>query len=334
MDASALHGIGGIYNGQLFSQQLPIKYRAKHINVKEMFAILYAFLLWHEQWANGRVRLACDNSAVVSAIGKRSIRGDANRPLQAILLIAAIFDIELTAFWLPSKENIVADAASWFDFKKLANLGFQDQIHILRSPPPSQKITNLRQKLCNSLASTSLYGLKQAPRIWFLLLCQHIQNLGFKSCESDPSIYINVEKSIILSVYIDDILIFGLNQGSCESIFQQLSSQFKMQNLGPPTTFLGLNITWKANTISINQMGYIHRMLKWFNMQNTVPAKTPLLHSLPLLKATPLDRHCNQLEYTEITGSLNHLAVYSRPDIAFAVSILSQFNSDPTTTHL
>ena len=75
-------------------------------------------------------------------------------------------------------------------------------------------------------------------------------------------------------------------------------------------------------------------MLKRFNMQNAVPARTPLPHSLPLLKATKLDRRCNQLEYTEITGSLNHLAVYSRPDIAFAISTLSQFNSDPTTTHL
>ena len=89
-----------------------------------------------------------------------------------------------------------------------------------------------------------------------------------------------------------------------------------------------------ANTISINQTGYIHRMLKRFNMQNAVPVKTPLPHSLRLLKATKLDRRCNQLENTEITGSLNHLAVYSRPDIAFAVSTLSQFNSDPTTTHL
>src|SRR5437773_5136897 len=69
-------------------------------------------------------------------------------------------------------------------------------------------------------------------------------------------------------------------------------------------------------------------------MQNAMPAKTPLPHSLPLLKATPFDRRCNQLEYTEITGSLNHLAVYSRPDIPFAVSKLSQFNSDPTTTHM
>ena len=89
----------------------------------------------------------------------------------------------------------------------------------------------------------SVYSLKQAPHIWYLLLCRYILDLGFQSCDSDPTIYINVEKGIILSVYVDDILIFGLNQQSCEAIFQQLSSQFRMENLGPPTTFLGLNIT-------------------------------------------------------------------------------------------
>lgn len=63
-----------------------------------MYAILHALLLWHERWANGRVRLACDNLVVVDAIHKRSIKGDAIRPLQTILLITAIFDIELTIF--------------------------------------------------------------------------------------------------------------------------------------------------------------------------------------------------------------------------------------------
>src|SRR5436190_1931530 len=75
-------------------------------------------------------------------------------------------------------------------------------------------------------------------------------------------------------------------------------------------------------------------MLKRFNIRNAVPTKTPLQQYLPLLKATQFDHRCNQLEYTEITSSLNHLAVYSRPDIAFAVSKLSQFNSDPTMTHM
>ena len=54
-DASGLRGIGGIFKGKIFSQRVPTRHRTKHINFKEMFAILYAFLLWHEQWTTGRV---------------------------------------------------------------------------------------------------------------------------------------------------------------------------------------------------------------------------------------------------------------------------------------
>ena len=75
-------------------------------------------------------------------------------------------------------------------------------------------------------------------------------------------------------------------------------------------------------------------MLKKFRMDDARTAPTLLESSLPLRKATKAEKRANQLHYQEITGSLNHLAVYSRPDIAFAVSKLSQFNSDPTETHL
>jgi hypothetical protein len=42
----------------------------------------------------------------------------------------------------------------------------------------------------------------------------------------------------------------------------------------------------------------------------------------------------NEKCYQHIIGSLNHFTVFSRPDIASAVSKLSQFNSAPTATHL
>src|SRR4030095_7421866 len=70
--------------------------------------------------------------------------------LQTILLIAALFNIDLAVFWVPSEENMVADAASRHDFKKLANLGFQDEIKTLQHGPrtiSSTRISTLRQKL-------------------------------------------------------------------------------------------------------------------------------------------------------------------------------------------
>jgi hypothetical protein len=69
-------------------------------------------------------------------------------------------------------------------------------------------------------------------------------------------------------------------------------------------------------------------------MQDCSPVDTPLDPSLPLHQRLPHEKSADQDLYQQITGSLNHLAVYSRPDISFAVSKLSQFNRDPSTTHL
>jgi hypothetical protein len=48
-DASGLEGIGGVYNRCLFSDRIPSRHCAKHINWKEMFAILHAFVLSHKE---------------------------------------------------------------------------------------------------------------------------------------------------------------------------------------------------------------------------------------------------------------------------------------------
>ena len=136
----------------------------------------------------------------------------------------------------------------------------------------------------------SLYGLKQAPRIWYLLLCQTITALGFRSCDSDPSIYVHDEQRTILAVYVDDILVIG-SQSTCAEFYDIISKSFQMEDKGAVKSFLGLNIVRAPDgAISINQSGYIDRMIEHFHMQEANPAKTPLESSLPLKKATDTDK--------------------------------------------
>ena len=146
-DASGKKGIGGWNKSELFSTRVPARHRKKHINFKEMFAVLHAFILWHKQWHHGKVVLFCDNSAVVKGINKHSIRGPAIHPLQTILLIAAAFDIELVAIWIPTHENVIADAASRYDFHKLKRLGLTAQVNSLCHPSNSISTSALRHKL-------------------------------------------------------------------------------------------------------------------------------------------------------------------------------------------
>ena len=79
-DASGAKGMGGVHNRLVFSERIPSRHKSKKIDWKEMFAVLHAFLLWHEAWRGEKVRLACDNSGIVDAINKHSIKGVSQSP--------------------------------------------------------------------------------------------------------------------------------------------------------------------------------------------------------------------------------------------------------------
>ncbi|XP_046143262.1 secreted RxLR effector protein 161-like [Osmia bicornis bicornis] len=70
-------------------------------------------------------------------------------------------------------------------------------------------------------------------------------------------------------------------------------------------------------------------------MQECRGAATPLEPGLKLSKIMPSDQldEKRKTAYRELIGSLMYIALRSRPDILFAVTKLSQFNSCPSETH-
>lgn len=115
-----------------------------------------------------------------------------------------------------------------------------------------------------------------------------------------------------------------------------MSKRVNIENKVSVKSFLGINVIrdWDNHLIVINQAAFIDHLLADFGLTDANSVGSPLDPSLPLLKAKPGDMMCNAEYYQHITGSLNHLAVYTRPDIAFALCKLAQFNSNHTITHL
>ena len=183
------------------------------------------------------------------------------------------------------------------------------------------------------LLNKALYGLKQAPRLWYLLLSEVIVGMGFRALETDPSIY--VRGNVIMGVYVDDILVCSSSVSTCNSVVSELARKVEVVNKGEVRSFLGISVTrnYPRHALSISQPGYIDRLLAKYNMSNAKSASTPFEKGTKLKAAIPDDKLCNLKLYQELTGSLNHLAVFTRPDIAFSVSSLSKFNANPTVTH-
>jgi len=75
-------------------------------------------------------------------------------------------------------------------------------------------------------------------------------------------------------------------------------------------------------------------MAKRFHMEDAAPRIMPMHVSLHLHEAQEGEGMADQKEYQELIGSLNHAAVYSRPDITNAVSNLTRYLQKPTTTHM
>jgi len=161
-----------------------------------------------------------------------------------------------------------------------------------------------------------------------------VTDLGFVALETDSCIY--VRGNILLAVYVDDIQVVGPTKEECDAVYKELEKHIKIEYKGPVKSFLGIDVIrdWDDHLIAINQSAHIDRLVGEFGLTNAKSAGSPLDPSLPLLIAQPGDKMCNIKYYQRLTGSLNHLAVFTRPDISFAVSKLSQFNSNPTTTHL
>jgi hypothetical protein len=95
----------------------------------------------------------------------------------------------------------------------------------------------------------------------------------------------------------------------------------------------------KAKTISLSQNTYIEKILKHFNLQEAKAIAMPIDPNMKMSKdqcASSKEEekdHMKNVPYHQAVGSLMWAAVMTRPDIAFTVSLLSQFMENPREVH-
>ena len=77
-------------------------------------------------------------------------------------------------------------------------------------------------------------------------------NLQFKQSDADESIFISADRSIILAIYVDDILILAPTNRQIDNTASHLQSFFTLRALGPVKCFLGMDITRKSTLGEIN----------------------------------------------------------------------------------
>ncbi|KAJ7967937.1 Retrovirus-related Pol polyprotein from transposon TNT 1-94 [Quillaja saponaria] len=113
----------------------------------------------------------------------------------------------------------------------------------------------------------------------------------------------------ILIVYVDDIVVTGDNPIEVSKLKNHLAREFEIKDLGKLSYFLGIEVAH-------SEKGLQH---------------TPIEanHKLQSDDGECVDRE----RYQRLVGKLLYLS-HTRPDIAYAVSVVSQFMHDPHSAHL
>lgn len=179
----------------------------------------------------------------------------------------------------------------------------------------------------------AIYGLKQASKAWYDKIDKALTDLQFKKSLNEPCVYIKTDNQgndIILALYVDDILIFSKNTPEKKKLKEELMRLFEMKDLGKATHVLGMRIRQEQGKIILDQKNYIQKVLEQFNMINCKEVYTPLEKGMKLEKGDQNDLHS---QYRSLVGCIMYIAVCTRPDIAHAASILSQFNNCHSEIH-
>uniref|UniRef100_A0A8R7UAT4 Reverse transcriptase Ty1/copia-type domain-containing protein n=1 Tax=Triticum urartu TaxID=4572 RepID=A0A8R7UAT4_TRIUA len=178
----------------------------------------------------------------------------------------------------------------------------------------------------------SLYGLKQSPRAWFDRFRQAM--LGYLQSNADHTLFYKHTdgRVAILIVYVDDnIVVTGDDSKEVAGLKHHLAQEFEVKDLGQLRYFLGIEVSRGSKGIFLSQRKYILDLLKETGMLGCRPVATPIKqnHRLSSDAGTPVDRE----RYQRLVGRLIYMS-HTRPDIAFDVSVVSQYMHDPKSAHM
>ena len=181
----------------------------------------------------------------------------------------------------------------------------------------------------------SIYGLKQSPRCWNAVLHEHLCKIGFTQSTSDPCIYTSDGELTILAVFVDDILLATSSTSRLDEVKQAIARKFTVKDMGELKYFLGVTVDQKTNpaVIGLCQSAYTRKLLQKFKMDGAKPVATPVDTSQKLMKADDDSELFDKGLYQSAVGSLLYLAMWTRPDIAYAVGMVSKYCSKPSKEH-
>ncbi|MBW0533623.1 hypothetical protein O181_073338 [Austropuccinia psidii MF-1] len=220
----------------------------------------------------------------------------------------ASFDVSVAYLHIPLDEKIYVDAP--VDFR----------------PHWKNKVMRLRK---------AMYSLKQAGRCWWLHFQSVIEAIGFCAEELDKCVYKCTKGDTVTYkwMHVDDGVVFSNKVEGVIQIKEGLMTHLKLRCDDNLSRIVGIDVLMKNNTIKLLKSNFAQQIIEHFEKkENTTFLK--MKTTLPEMKLeTSQSVPIQQKWYQSMVGSLNYLALGTRPDISFSVNYLARYSNSPQNTH-
>ncbi|XP_062118820.1 uncharacterized mitochondrial protein AtMg00810-like [Humulus lupulus] len=171
-------------------------------------------------------------------------------------------------------------------------------------------------------------------RAWFDRFSKVVKNLGYIQGQTDHTLFakhFDKGKLTILIVYVDHINVIGDDIREMNLNKKMMAREFEVKDLGALKYFLCMEFARSKKGISLSQIKCTLDLLKETGMLGSKPNKTPieLGNKAKMFKRDPVDNE----RYQQLVSKLIYLS-HTRQDIAFVVSLVSQYMHNPCQQHL
>ena len=171
-----------------------------------------------------------------------------------------------------------------------------------------------------------------------------VKEWGFKRVPCEWCVYHHTTPTgtIAFAVHVDDIISIVSSPDENNRFKADLNVKWKISDLGEAKFTLGIAMTRDRpeRSISLSQTALIDCIILNYGQTDTHPVNTPMVAGLHLTrpdKSAPVPSSVTTwiewTPYRSLIGSLNYLAVGTRPDIVYTVGRLASFLDCYRTEH-
>jgi hypothetical protein len=218
---------------------------------------------------------------------------------------------------------------------------FKDGKVIYMCIPPGIMIMEMKGLALHLLKP--IYRLRQSGQLWYQKLWEILRDvLGMKRCKVDQALFYRIEGELVMIIvtHVDNLTLVGSTMKEIQKIKAGLRLHLTISDLGEINWIIGWAITQdcEACTLSISQTSYIIASLQCYGFEDIRPLFTPMDPNVKLSASqspqTPEEfTAIKNKPYREAVGTLMYVSLGTRPDIAYAIGILSKFNKKPGLVH-